>query len=399
MRIAFFSETFLPKVDGIVNTLCYLLDYLVETGHESILFAPCSDRPENDVPHYAATRIVRYHSLPMPQYPEVRLGLPNRSLRHHLQQFQPDLVHVVNPLALGLAGIWQARRLKLPVAASFHTDIAGFATHWGLGAFSRPIWSSLRAVHNRADINFCPSQITAQQLSQHRFKRVKVWSHGVDSRRFHPDKHSVAWRERLSDGEPEKPILLFVGRVSWEKRVAWLRPLLEALPQARLAIVGDGPARTPLTEMLAGLPVVFTGYLRGEELAQAYASADLFVFPSPHETFGNVVLEAMASGLPLVAPRSGGLLDFARDGQHGLLFEPEDQQAFTAATRQLLADPTLARQMGANGRCQAESQSWAHVSELLLADYQTLLREYSRRPKATQQRSWRLIFPIGSWRS
>jgi glycosyltransferase involved in cell wall biosynthesis len=380
MRLAFFSETFLPKVDGIVNTLCHLLDYLGENGHESVLFTPHSGRPEQDLSRYAATDIVRYPGLPAPYYPELRLALPDWRLNRRLQQFQPDLVHAVNPLTLGMAGIWQARRLGLPAAASFHTDVAGFASHWGLAALSRPIWAGLRLTHHWADLNFCPSEVTARQLRQHHFKRVKVWSHGVDGQRFHPDKRTAAWRERLSNGEPEKPLLLFVGRVSWEKRVDWLRPLLTALPNVRLAVVGDGPARRPLAEMLTDLPAVFTGYLRGEELAQAYAAADLFVFPSPHETFGNVVLEAMASGLPVVAPRSGGLLDFTRHGEHGLLFAPDSLEAFIAAAQLLAADAPLARRFGANGRRQAELLSWERVSEKLLADYQTLLRERGRRP-------------------
>ena len=394
MRLAFFSETFLPKVDGIVNTLCHLLDYLGENGHESVLFAPYSDRPHEDPMRYAATDIVRYAGLPAPYYPELRLALPDWRLSRRLQQFQPDLVHAVNPLTLGMTGIWQAQRLSLPVAASFHTNVAGFASHWGLGALPRPIWAGLRLTHHWADLNFCPSEVTARQLRQQHFKRVKVWSHGVDGQRFHPDKRTAAWRARLSNGEPEKPILLFVGRISWEKRVDWLRPLIEALPNARLAVVGDGPARRPLAEMLADQPAVFTGYLRGEELAQAYAAADLFVFPSPCETFGNVVLEAMASGLPVIAPRSGGLLDFTRHGEHGLLFDPDSLEAFITAAQQLTADAPLARWLGTNGRRQAESLSWERVSEKLLADYQTLLRERGRKAPALSTRRYRLFTEI-----
>ncbi len=386
MRIAFFSETFLPKVDGIVNTLCHLLDYLAAEGHESLLFTPRSGRSEENVTQYAATRIVRYPGLPLPFYPEVRLALPDWRLGRQLRAFGPHLIHVVNPVTLGLAGLWQARRLQVPAVASFHTDVAGFACDWGFSALARPIWAGLRLTHNLADLNFCPSQETAQQLREQRIKRVKVWSHGVDSRRFHPDKRTAVWREKLSDGERDKPILLFVGRVSWEKRVDWLRPLMAALPDARLAIVGDGPARRPLTKQMSGLPVVFTGYLRGEALAQAYAAADLFVFPSPHETFGNVVLEAMSSGLPVIAPRSGGLLDFTRDGVHGLLFDADDQAAFIAAVQRLLADREWARQLGRNGRSHAEALSWANVSEKLIVDYQALLQENGHwQPDRVQQ--------------
>jgi phosphatidylinositol alpha 1,6-mannosyltransferase len=398
MRIAFFSETFLPKVDGIVNTLCHLLDYLADSGHDSLLFTPHSSCPENDPAQYAVTRIIRYPGLPAPFYPELRLALPDWRLNRQLRVFCPDLIHIVNPVTLGMAGLWQARRLKIPVVASFHTDIAGFARHWGLRAFAWPIWASLRLTHNQADLNLCPSEVTAQQLRQQGIKRVKVWAHGVDSQRFHPDKRTDVWRERLADGEPDKPILLFVGRVSWEKGLDWLPPLMAALPDVRLAVVGDGPARRPLARQMAGLPVVFTGYLRGEALAEAYAAADLFVFPSPYETFGNVVLEAMASGLPVIAPRSGGLLDFTRDGLHGLLFEPNDQAAFIDAVKRLLADREWARQMGHNGRRQAEALSWSCVSEKLLADYQTLLQGPCQPDKKERRYVRRLIFPIGGGR-
>lgn len=394
MRVAIFSETFLPKIDGIAVTLSYFLDYLAAQGHESLLFAP-----QDSVAHYANTPVVRYPGVAFPWYPELKLALPTPSLGQRLADFRPDVIHVANPVTLGLAGIFQARHRGIPIAASFHTDIAGFATHWGFGALDGPIWAWLRAVHNLADLNLCPSQVTLRQLQDHRFERVKVWSHGVDTDRFHPGKRAAVWRERLSDGRPEAPLLLFVGRVSPEKRIECLRPVLEALPQARLAIVGDGPARTPLAAHFAGLPVVFTGYLRGEALAQAYASADIFVFPSPHETLGNVVLEAMASGLPVVAPRSGGLLDFLREGDNGLAYAPGDEAGLVTAVAHLVANPELRRHLGENGRCLAESLTWANVFDGLLADYQTLLQTYTRRRRrrphwpGPASRPWRATNP------
>jgi glycosyltransferase involved in cell wall biosynthesis len=381
MRIAFFTETFLPKTDGIVNVLCHHFDGLAEAGHESLLFAPVIGRKEQNSDRYANTRIVRYAGHPFPWYPDLHFAFPDRTLPHHLDRFQPDLIHVVNPVTLGRAGIRQARRRKLPLVASFHTDIVGFARAWGMGIAARPLWSMVRALHNRADLNLVPSEVTRRQVMQHGVRRVEVWPHGVDSERFDPAKRSAAWRERLTEGEVEKPLLIFVSRVSAEKGVEWLPDLLDALPGTRLAVVGDGPARPALAQRLAGKPAVLTGWLHGEELAAAWASGDIFVFPSPHETFGNVVLEAMACGLPVVAPRSGGLLDFMHHREHGLLFVPDSRDEFIETTRRLVNDLPLAARLGRNGRRAALEMSWARVSADVVARYQTLIHRHQGAPE------------------
>lgn len=368
MRIALFTETFLPKVDGIVNTLCYLLQHLDARGHESILFAPTSPSDR-----YGRTKIVTFAGRPFPLYPELKLVSPTVNLRQHLQDFQPDLVHAVQPITLGTAGMWHARRLGIPVVASYHTDIAGYAAQWGLEWLQGPIWHFFRAIHQQADLNLCPSATTLQQLQAQNFPRLGVWTRGVDTARFCPERRSYFWRQRLTGGQPDAPLLLYVGRLSLEKRVDWLRPLLDRFPQARLAIVGDGPARARLEALFAGTPTHFTGYLRGLELAQAYAAADVFVFPSAHETLGNVLLEAMASGLPVVTARSGGPLDLVTHGENGLFFAPDDPQDFANQVAHLWARPALARQMGQQARAAALRRSWAQVLDGLLADYQQVV--------------------------
>ncbi|MCX7841324.1 MAG: glycosyltransferase family 1 protein, partial [Anaerolineae bacterium] len=303
LRIALFTETFLPKVDGVVNTLCHLLDYFAECGYASLLFAP-----EGAPARYAQTNIVTWKGIRFPLYPELQIVPPLVDPLPQLSEFQPDLVHLVNPVSLGLAGLRAARHLRVPVVASYQTDIPGFARRWGLGLFAEPLLWYLRWLHNQCDLNLTPSRFTQCELIAVGYQRVKVWKRGVDTAHYRPDRRSSEWRWRLSGGHPAAPLLLYVGRLAPEKRVEWLWSVLHALPQARLAIVGDGPLRPSLEKLFAGTPTVFTGYLRGDDLANAYAAADVFVFPSPNETLGNVVLEAMASGLPVVAPRSGGLL-------------------------------------------------------------------------------------------
>jgi phosphatidylinositol alpha 1,6-mannosyltransferase len=290
-----------------------------------------------------------------------------------LDAFRPDLMHIVNPVALGLNGFRYAKKTHLPVVASYHTDLPGFASRWGAGALNNVLWTYLRGLHNQADINFCPSQTTLVDLAQHGFQRLKVWSRGVDSQLFDPHKASAEWRWRLSGGHPEQPLLLYAGRLSAEKRVGWLAELLSALPGTRLAIIGDGPQRSALEAQFSNLPAVFTGYLKGEELAAAYASADLFAFPAANETFGNVVLEAMASGLPVVTARSGGPLDFVTHGKHGLLFQTESISSLVHCVRQLIEQPGAAHAMGQESRRFAEQRSWDSVLNKLLLDYQQLI--------------------------
>ncbi|MCB9128945.1 MAG: glycosyltransferase family 1 protein [Ardenticatenales bacterium] len=376
MRIAFFSETFLPKVDGIVHTLCHLLDHLPSRGHHAILFAPAG-APRR----YAQSRIHPMPALPCPIYPELKLAAPWADVLPTLEQFRPDLIHVLNPLTIGWVGLRAAEQLALPAVASYHTDIAGFAANWGFGYLGRPIWAALRWLHNRAALNLCPSRIAKQALERHGIERVRIWGRGVDSERFHPRHRSEAFRRRMG-GTEAGPLFLYVGRLSHEKRIDLLHAVLTAMPEARLAIVGDGPARPHLEALFANSPARFMGYLRGDELAHAYASADYFLFPSPHETLGNVVLEAMASGLPVVVPNSGGVLEHVEHLRTGLLFTAHKPHSLVAAVQRLVVDKALAERLAASGRAHARQQSWANVHDQLIADYRVLLPTPTTLPRA-----------------
>jgi glycosyltransferase involved in cell wall biosynthesis len=368
MRIAFFTESFLPKTDGVANTLCHVLDHLAARGHTSLLFAPAGGPAR-----YAQTPVIGLPAVPFPLYPEMKLVPPTVDVSDRLAAFGPDVIHVFNPVSLGVAGLRHARQLGVPVAASYQTDLPGFAARWGLGLFSDLLWGYLRWVHDQADLNFCPSRFTLQELAGHGFRNLRVWGRGVDAHRFHPRQASAEWRARLSAGHPDMPLIVTVGRLSPEKRIAMLRPVIAALPQARLAIVGDGPARWLLEGQFAGTPTVFTGYLRGADLAAAYASADLFVLTGANETFGNVVLEAMASGLPIVAPSAGGQMDHIRDGANGLIYAAEDNAALTAAVARLVDDRALARSLGQAGRIYAAQQHWECILDGLVRDWQAII--------------------------
>lgn len=376
-RIAFFTETFLPKVDGVVNTLCHLLDHLAAHGHTTLLFAP-----EGAPAQYAKTEVVTWRGVRFPQYPEMQLVPPFVNPRPGLEKFQPDIVHLVNPVSLGLAGLLAARQMRIPVLASYHTDLPGFARRWGAHFVVGPLVRYLRWVHNQCHLTLTPSRFTQAQLRASGYRRVQVWKRGVDTEQFSPQRRAVAWRQKLSGGHPDAPLLLYVGRLSPEKRIEWLRPVLDALAQARLAIVGDGPSRSSLERLFAGTPTTFAGYLRGDDLAAAYASADIFVFPSPNETLGNVVLEAMASALPVVAPRSGGLLDHVTDGKLGLLFEPEQVNGLIDAVRLLVDRPGYGMQLGEAGRRYTEVHTWATTLDEVTRAYEHVLSRAAYRSRS-----------------
>jgi glycosyltransferase involved in cell wall biosynthesis len=388
LRIAIFTETFLPKVDGIVVKVTRLLDHLANRGHQAMLFGP-SGSPIT----YGGFPVISYRSVSVPFYPELSIAPPWARAADEIEKFRPDMIHLVNPISLGLAGLRVADRYGIPVLASYHTDVPGFAEHWRLGFLSGSIYRYARWIHNRVEMNVCPSNFTRNQLLENDFQRVKIWRGGVDIQQFNPSKRSLEWRHRLTDGQPERPLILYIGRISPEKRIDRLLPLLHETPEARLAIVGDGPSRANLQEKFAGTGTVFTGYLQGEALASAYASGDLFVFTGDKETFGNVVVEAMASGLPVVAPNSGGVTDLVIDGYNGLLYDPSVPGSLVGAARTMLESPSLLKKFGARGRALAEQRTWEITLDELLGHYQTVL-ETGRRYTGLIGLPWQMIEPI-----
>ena len=379
MRIAIFTETFLPKIDGIVIVLCHFLEYLFQNGHQVLLFAPGGGPDE-----YAGANVIGLKGFKFILYPELTLAPPLFGIKKPLQDFQPELIYLVNPASVGLGGIMEAHRLDIPLVASYHTDVPGFAARMGMAYTQRSLWTYFRQVYNQADLVFVPSHFTKGEIEAHGFERVKVWSHGVDSKLYHPSKRSDNWRRQLMEAQTDRQLILYVGRLAAEKRINWLLPVLQANPSARLAIVGDGPARETLERQFRGTPTVFTGYLHGEDLAAAFAAADLFAFPGANETFGNVVIEAMSSGLPVVVPNSGGVLDFVEHGLNGICFDSENQDSLVAAVQYFLDDPAAAARMGRAGRGKAATLSWEAVNDSAIQDFIELTQDSTRRRKRSR---------------
>ncbi|HEY9646068.1 MAG TPA: glycosyltransferase family 1 protein [Chroococcidiopsis sp.] len=372
MRIALFTETFLPKVDGIVTRLSHTVDHLQRQGDQVLVFSP-----DGGLRDYKGAKIYGVPGFPLPLYPELKLALPRPSFRQVLESFQPDLIHVVNPAVLGLGGLYYAKSLGVPLVASYHTHLPKYLEHYGLGMLEGLLWELLKVAHNQALLNLCTSTAMQEQLTDHGIERVELWQKGVDTELFQPHLANPEVRSQLSQGHPDSPLLLYVGRLSAEKEIDRIKPILEAIPGARLALVGDGPYRQDLEAYFADTPTYFAGYRTGVDLAAAFASADAFIFPSRTETLGLVLLEAMAAGCPVIAANAGGIPDIVTDGVNGYLFDPSDDQGAIAATRRLLDNAAEREQIRHNARQEAERWGWSAATRQLRRYYQSVLSSSS----------------------
>ncbi len=372
LRLAIFTETFLPKVDGIVTVTCILLDHLRKVGADAIIFAP-GEHPDE----YAGFPVVSVPGVPFPLYPEVTMSVPGSRSFQLLEEFNPDIIHVMNPVLTGLKGIWFAKNLHKPLVASFQAHVMEMANFYGLGIMQEPLWHIHRYIYSQANYCLAPSKRIVSELMDRGFGEVGLWRRGVDVERFSPTYADEAMRYELSGGHPEKTILLSLGRLAPEKQVERIRPVLDAVPDAHLAIVGDGPYREALEKAFAGCSVTFTGYKSGVELSQAYASADIFLFPSSTiETFGLVAAEAMASGLAVVSSRVGGVPELIDQGVNGYMFDVDDEAAMIAQVQALVDNPDKRRAMAQAARDAMCQLSWEEVNNELLRTYEAIIRDY-----------------------
>ncbi len=369
MKIVFFTETFLPKVDGIVTRLTKTVQHLVAAGDEVLIFCP-EGAPE----HFMGAKVVGVPAMPLPLYPELKLALPRPAVSEALDRFAPDLVHVVNPAVLGLGGIWLARSRGLPLVASYHTHLPKYLEHYGMGMLEPLLWELLKTAHNQAQLNLCTSTAMVAELAAKGIQHTALWQRGVDTELFRPSLRSDAMRARLHGNYDDTGnLLLYIGRLSAEKQIERIRPVLAALPQTRLALVGDGPYRQQLERLFEGTATTFVGYLAGEDLASAYASGDAFLFPSSTETLGLVLLEAMAAGCPVVGANRGGIPDIVSDGKNGCLYDPNDPPSLISALRRLLGDAITRSELRRAARLEAERWGWAGATEQLRTYYRQVL--------------------------
>jgi len=295
---------------------------------------------------------------------ETRVALPIPRIMREIRNFKPDLIHLASPALMAASGMAAGRELNVPVVANYQTDLPGYATHYGTPMLERPIRNWLRYLHNGCHINLVPAQSVGEGLHDEGFRRLRVWGRGVNITRFHPDNATSEMRERLLAGRPDDSLLcVFLGRLANEKRVDLLRKVAD-IDGIALTVIGDGHQREALEEIFAGTGTHFAGYMFGDELGEALASADVFTFGGPNETFGQVIQEAMASGLPTVVTNQGAIKDLVREGETGMIVE-HTEDAFAEAVRYLEANRDHVKQMGRNAREFAETRPWSTImSEL-----------------------------------
>lgn len=272
MKIMIITETFLPSTDGIVTRLTACIRWLHRDGHEVQIVAP-----DLGVYEFDGAEIKGVPAYAFFFYPSKKFAVPNRIVKKYIKDFDPDVIHVVNPAVVGYSGVNYAKKLNIPFIASYHTNIPQYLSYYKLGLFNGPLWWFMRRLHNKADLNLCTSETVQKELTERGFERMHVWKRGVDTEKFNPDNFNEEMRDRLSGGKKDRTLLIYVGRLAAEKEIEKIRSILDESDQFCLAIVGDGPHREKLETYFEGAPVVFTGFLHGNELASAFASSDAFI--------------------------------------------------------------------------------------------------------------------------
>jgi len=362
VRVAIVTESFLPQVNGVTNSVLRVVEHLERRGHDAMVVAP---GPGPDRYRHAEVRRVRAVDLPV--ISSMPIGVPSPKVHAALSEFAPDVVHLASPFVLGAAGLRSARRLGVPTVAVYQTDVAGFAAAYGLKHGARAAWRWIRKLHGNADRTLAPSRASVTALTDHGVPRVYRWARGVDTSLFAPHRVDPVLKAMLA---PRGELLVgYVGRLAPEKHVHRLAAL-SALPGVRVVVVGEGPEEEALRRRLPG--AAFLGFRTGLELATAYASLDVFVHPGPFETFCQSAQEALASGLPVLAPDAGGPRDLVAHGRTGYLLDPYDDDRFAeqlCGYVDLLRPCEVRWQLGAAARESVLGRTWSAVCDELLGHY------------------------------
>ena len=383
LRIAVVTETYPPEVNGVATTIARLVRGMCERHHEVQLVRPRQDASD------CAERQDRFHEIlqrgvSIPRYPDLKMGLPARNSLVRLWTLdRPDVVHIVTEGPLGWSALQAATKLRIPVTSDFRTNFHAYSQHYGVGWLKKPIAAYLRKFHNRTAVTMVPTDALRRELSARGYRNLRVVARGVDTALFDPARRSEALRRQWG-ADAETVVSLYVGRLAPEKNLQALTVAFEAIrrrtPKARLVVVGDGPAAT---ELRAQCPDVhFAGLRTGEDLAVHYASGDVFLFPSLTETFGNVTLEAMASGLAVVAFDYAAAAQHVRHAVSGMLATYDDSTGFARMAAEMASDPRRARRYGAQARATATTLDWARIvglfESLLIAVAQTVHKGYGK---------------------
>lgn len=375
MKIALFRELPINFNGGVTNVLYHILNHLKKNGHEAIVFAPDANKSAR---RFMGHRFVGVPSVTPGFFKKNHFHLPysnDKNLDSIFTRFKPDLIHLLHPMALSWAAYTSAKNNKIPVLASYHTNYHIYAQFYPISFLSNALWNYTRWLFNKSNRVLSPSHTVKQMLVDGGIKQVDVWTRGVDSQLYSPNKRSEQIRNQLTNGHPEKTIFLFVGRLYKEKNIDFLAQCWEDKPNTVLVVTGKGPEEKEFKKQLAGKNVVFTGHKSGEELAAVYASSDVLLFPSVTEGYPNVVMEAMASGLPVIGANAFGVSDIIEESQAGLLFEPNAPAIFQRHIQNLHEDKELRKELSQRARKFGKSKSWETLMAELFTHYEELIEQ------------------------
>ncbi|ONI03648.1 hypothetical protein PRUPE_6G271800 [Prunus persica] len=368
-RIALFVEPSpFAYVSGYKNRFQNFIRYLREMGDEVMVVTTHEGVPDE----FYGAKLIGSRSFPCPWYQKVPLSLAlSPRIISEVAQFKPDIIHASSPGIMVFGALIIAKLLSVPIVMSYHTHVPVYIPRYTFSWLVKPMWLVIKFLHRAADLTLVPSAAISKDLLEAGVaaaNTIRLWNKGVDSESFHPRFRSHEMRLRLSNGEPEKPLIVHVGRLGVEKSLDFLKSVMDRLPEARIAFIGDGPYREDLEKLFSGMPAVFTGMLGGEELSQAYASGDVFVMPSESETLGLVVLEAMSSGIPVVGARAGGIPDIIpldQEGKTGFLYDYGDVDDCLRKLQPLLENKELRETIGQAAREEMEKYDWKAATRVI----------------------------------
>ncbi len=380
MRVALFTDTFLPQINGVTNMLSKLIQYFDKSSIEYMIFAPDSYTELNQ-----SFKIEKFPSMKFFLYPECRLSFPNIfRIKNTLLNFKPDIIHLITEFNMGITGLILGKKLGVPTISNYTTNFAQYLKYYNMEMLQGTAWGYMKWFHNQSDLALCPSLDTKFLLKNQGILKVEIYSRGIDSECFNHKFRNIELRKKL--GINDKIVLLYVGRVAPEKAIDILLKSYNKLKdkykgEVALIITGAGP---DLQKYKREFPkdTIFTGYKKGQELAEIYASSDIFVFPSPTETFGNVVLEAMASGLPVVVPNTGGVKEIVQHRVNGLLFNAGDSLELTDSIIKIIDDRELRNYLLERSKETVLQRSWNVIFEELISIYNRVTLEKQQECKA-----------------
>jgi phosphatidylinositol alpha 1,6-mannosyltransferase len=363
LRIAVVAESFLPQINGVTNSVLRILDFFEKNGHEALIIAPESNGGPTE---YAGFEILRVPALNVKGL--IPIGLPQQFAKARVLNFNPDIIHLASPAILGNYVARFAKKNEIPTLSVYQTDLAGFANHYGFQIANATLNKFVGKVHSNSDRTLAPSTSACNYLNQLGVQDVELWRRGVDSVRFSPDKRDEELRKELLGNRPDRTLIGYIGRLAHEKRLEDLISL-DDQDDVQLVIVGDGPTRARLERKLPN--AIFTGFKNGEDLARMYASLDIFIHTGQDETFCQSIQEALASGVPVIAPNSGGPLDLVENGKTGYLINTGNPKEIKRVVKLIQeSDTTELRQVT---RESVVNRTWQSINQELISHYLELI--------------------------